>query len=306
MDKFHSIVIAGKRYTIDDTSKLSKPDVEGKDGQVLSYTSSGVKWVDYTDNPIDTKKPIAFTNNDSNVITLDITNNINAYIGQVTVLQENGEKVLPMFSDEGVYDIIKETTDDKTYLKIMFGTSLPEWESGYIYLTEPVGNYDKPTMGYDNEDLGIHISGYYGYIDSTISIQSLTAITSNMIKNAVYAGTVTKQEKITSNLYTIEAPAGSWAFALVPEGYSVLVFNGIDGYDYFDDSYDEQGNMISCNGKYAINIDGIIYYLYGSFKYNYGNTVIMLPEIQNNTVVVPGSGGGFTSASLDGDTLILR
>lgn len=52
-NKFSKLTVNGITYNVEDNTKLSKPKVEGTDGQILKYTENGPVWTDAENGTID-------------------------------------------------------------------------------------------------------------------------------------------------------------------------------------------------------------------------------------------------------------
>lgn len=198
-------------------------------------------------------EPIAFAppTEGNEYLRLDLSSYPHSTLAQVTVTTEEGDLFLPLGSTAGIRKAIRK----ENMLYLYFGSQVPEFSAGKIYMTQLIGGMDLNTPSISGGTIA------YGYITSD-SITSVTQITAEMLQQEtmkkVDAGTIDK-----TSLGTV--PEGAWVVILVPEGYTATKFDGISGKTTFAEDNGAAGT--GANGA-DFEIEGIKYKLYGEFKLN--------------------------------------
>lgn len=188
-----------------------------------------------------------------------------ATIARVCIDTAEGELILPYYSDLGVRKILKTSE----YFYIYFGNSVPKYEKGKVYLTQMVAA-DKSQGGGGGEVVPVGGTMYYGYLSSTSSFQSVTAITADMLEeDTIIAADATAAGAISLGV----VPAGSFTVVLVPadSGLTVRKDDGFGGKVAF-----ELDNGIAGSGANGatVTIGDTQYKVYGEFNLVDGATSV--------------------------------
>ena len=195
--------------------------------------------------PVEFKAP---TGSDKNYLFFSLADYPNAHITHVVIDTDDGELVLPYWSDLGVRKIIRKSS----IMYIYFGANMPTYTTGRVYLSQMVGTTsvgEAITTG----------TMYYGYVTSD-TMTKVSDITADMLTQSTLtsadAGTLSKQSIGV-------VPAGSWVVVLVPAGYVATKFDGISAQVAFAENNGATGT--GANGA-TIELDGTTYKLYGEFQ----------------------------------------
>ena len=190
---------------------------------------------------------------------------LDATIAQVCIDTEEGETILPYYSDLGVRKILKK--NEMFY--IYFGNSVPKYAKGRVYLTQMV-SADKSQSG-GSGDIGV-IGGtmYYGYLPSTSSFQSVADITADMLEE----DTIIATDASAVGLVALgDIPAGTFTVVLVPadSGLTVKKDDGFGGRVDF-----ELDNGIAGSGANGaiVAVGNKQYKVYGEFNLVSGATSV--------------------------------
>lgn len=188
-----------------------------------------------------------------------------ATVAAVCIDRPAGELRLPYDSARGITEIVKDA-DNVVY--IYFGTLVPAYATGRVYLTQFLGlssaavdsDIPDPTPG----------TMVYGYITSEVAgaVASVTQITAEILQAAVTAGTMVSGSAGTLDKTSIgTVPAGALVVALVPSesGLTVTKFDGISGKVPFELNNGAAGT--GANGT-GITVGDTAYKVYGEFKLN--------------------------------------
>ena len=192
---------------------------------------------------------------------------LDATIARVCIDTAEGELILPYYSDLGVRKILKTSE----YFYIYFGNSVPKYEKGRVYLTQMVAA-DKSQGSGGGEVVPIGGTMYYGYLSSTSSFQSVTAITADMLEaDTIIAADATAVGAISLGI----VPAGSFTVVLVPadSGLTVRKDDGFGGKVAF-----ELDNGIAGSGANGatVTIGDNQYKVYGEFNLVDGATSVYI------------------------------
>ncbi|OQB35492.1 MAG: hypothetical protein BWY06_03130 [Candidatus Latescibacteria bacterium ADurb.Bin168] len=201
-----------------------------------------------------------------------------ATVAAVCIDRPAGELLLPYDNARGITEIVKDS--DKV-AHIYFGTLVPEYATGRIYLTQFLGL----SSGAVNPDIPNPTPGtmHYGYITSEVAgaLVSVTQITGAILEATISAGTIISGEAGTlgkTSLGTV--PEGAFIVALVPatSSLSVTKFDGIGGQVVFNENNGLPGT--GANGT-EITIGETTYRVYGEFKLNEAEIFIYIDEVTN-------------------------
>lgn len=211
-------------------------------------------------------QPVSFTPppQGSEYLRIDLSSYPYATLAQVGIHTDEGEMLLPLGSAYGIRKAIRQNNT----LLLYFGSQIPEYSSGKVYLTQLIGG--KAITEEEPEISSGTIA--YGYITND-RIQSVTEITSEMLEQSTIT-TTDAQILDKTSLGTI--PAGSWAVVLVPEGYHATKFDGISGKVAFSENNGMTGT--GANGS-DLWVEGIKYKVYGEFKLNTAELFFFVDEI---------------------------
>ena len=95
------------------------------------------------------KGPVQINFNEANEYILDISKYPYAYISAVSIVKDDAEIFVPLFSTNGVSIISKQTKtidgQDKLLIYLEFGPDTEVWETGYVYLGQFMDNSYIPT-----------------------------------------------------------------------------------------------------------------------------------------------------------------
>lgn len=192
---------------------------------------------------------------------------LDATIAQVCIDTEEGETILPYYSDLGVRKILKKNE----LFYIYFGNSVPKYEKGRVYLTQMVAA-DKSESGGGGDITVVGGTMYYGYLPSSSDFQSVTAITADMIEeDSIAAADASSVGAISLG----NVPAGSFTVVLVPSesGLTVTKDDGFGGKVPFelDNGIDGSG----ANGA-TVTLGENTYKVYGEFNLVDGATTVYI------------------------------
>ena len=188
-----------------------------------------------------------------------------ATIARVCIDTDEGELILPYYSDLGVRKILKTSE----YFYIYFGNSVPKYAKGRVYLTQLVAA-DKSQGGGGGEVVPIGGTMYYGYLPSTSTFQSVADITVDMLEeDTIIAADATAVGAISLGV----VPAGSFTVVLVPadSGLTVKKDDGFGGKVAF-----ELDNGIAGSGANGatVTLGENTYKVYGEFNLVDGATTV--------------------------------
>lgn len=212
-------------------------------------------------------KPIEFTPPPENgvyYLAIDISGNPDATVANVCIYTDEGEMVLPYYSDLGVRKIIK----NNDILYIYFGNAVPPYEAGRVYLTQMIA-------ASKSEDSSSEIIGgtmHYGYIPSSSDFQSVKDITADLLNTGTM--TAVDADAIGAvNLGTV--PAGTFTVVLIPATSKLIAKkdDGFGGKVNFDLNNGVAGS--GANGA-SVFIGVLEYRVYGEFNLVSGETIVYI------------------------------
>ncbi len=185
---------------------------------------------------------------DNNYLFFSLSDYPNAHITNVVIDTDDGELVLPYYSDQGVRKVLRKNN----IIYIYFGANMPEYSTGRVYLSQMVGTNavgDAITTG----------TMYYGYVQDA-EMTSISEITADMLtQSTMTSATAGMLEKQSIGV----VPAGAWVAVLAPVGYVATKFDGVSEQIPFDEDNGAPGT--GANGT-EIELDGVTYKLYGEFQ----------------------------------------
>lgn len=195
--------------------------------------------------PVEFKAP---TGGDRNYLFFSLASYPHAHISHVVIDTDDGELVLPYWSDLGVRKILKKSG----LVYIYFGANVPAYATGRVYLSQMVA---ANTIG----EIITTGNMYYGYVLDN-DIASVTEVTPETLTQS----TMTAVEAAPLDKQSIGiVPAGAWIIVIVPVGYTATKFDGISAQVPFSENNGESGT--GANGV-SIELDGKTYKLYGEFQ----------------------------------------
>jgi len=187
-------------------------------------------------------------NSDDNYLFFSLADYPNAHITNVVIDTDDGELVLPYYSDQGVRKVLRKNN----IIYIYFGANVPEYSTGRVYLSQMVGTNavgEAITTG----------TMYYGYVQEA-EMTSISEITADMLTQpTMTSATAGMLEKQSIGV----VPAGAWVAVLAPVGYVATKFDGVSEQIPFDEDNGAPGT--GANGT-EIELDGVTYKLYGEFQ----------------------------------------
>lgn len=192
---------------------------------------------------------------------------LDATIAQVCIDTDEGELILPYYSDLGVRKILKK--NEMFY--IYFGNSVPKYAKGRVYLTQMVAA-DKSESGGGGDITVVGGTMYYGYLPSSSDFQSVTAITADMIDE----DTITAADASAVGAISLgNVPAGTFTVVLVPadSGLTVKKDDGLGGKVGFEIDNGIAGS--GANGA-TVTLGENTYKVYGEFNLVDGATTIYI------------------------------
>lgn len=187
-------------------------------------------------------------------LELDLKNLPFCWIAAVTIDSEDGElQLLP--GTTGIKRVLR--TAEGT-IRIWFGTAVPAYETGRIYLTQFLGLADTGNTpdieDPDPEEPGSVVEIRYGYLTDP----ALTSITQITPAHLEQLSSVTAAALGKTSLGV--APAGTWPVVVVPEGYAAYKDDGLGGLAPF-----ALDNGAANTGANGVTISGVGK-VYGEFK----------------------------------------
>ena len=167
----------------------------------------------------------------------------------------DGERFLPLFSDNGISSIIRK---DKRFT-LTYGSQCPNFSSGRVYMSQLInGDVSNPESGETIFD-----KMYYGYIADD-DLNSVTEVEYTHIAKAVAAGTLKEVDAQTLGKTSLgNIPAYAFAFVAVPDGYTVTKDSGIGTKVPFELNNSIAGSGANAYEKY---INGATMFIYGELK----------------------------------------
>ena len=211
--------------------------------------------------------PIEFTNPGRTADFLQI--NLQKYpcsaVAQVAVDVEDGELLLPYGSIRGVLKIVRNKEEGT--VKIYFGSDVPEYATGRVYLTQFCG-LEETTGASIPETKPV----YYGWVSDVFRTADLTV--KSLEAQTVKKGAVFRYGRTGLG----DAPAGALLFVLIPDGTAFRAWKD-DGFGgRIDFSENNGGRGTGSNGKVIVEIDGIPYQAFGEFNLVAGETYMYIEE----------------------------
>lgn len=192
-----------------------------------------------------------------------------ATVAQVCIDTDEGELILPYYSDKGVRKILKVGGNFFVY----FGNAVQAYTSGRVYLTQMVAA-DSSQGGGSGDITVVGGTMYYGYLPSSDTFQSVTAITADMLE----AETLTAVDASAVGAVALgEVPAGSFTVVLVPaaSGLTVKKDDGFGGKVAFEVDNGLTGS--GANGA-TVTLGGNEFNVYGEFNIVSGITDVYINE----------------------------
>ena len=211
--------------------------------------------------------PIEFTNPGRTADFLQI--NLQKYpcsaVAQVAVDVEDGELLLPYGSIRGVLKIVRNKEEGT--VKIYFGSDVPEYATGRVYLTQFCG-LEETTGASIPETKPV----YYGWVSDVFRTADITV--KSLEAQTVKKGAVFRYGRTGLG----DAPAGALLFVLIPDGTAFRAWKD-DGFGgRIDFSENNGGRGTGSNGKVIVEIDGIPYQAFGEFNLVAGETYMYIEE----------------------------
>lgn len=242
---------------VNSTARTTTLYIWTKNSAASGDWSDALRFVFYSSNseatvlqPIEFDPPSAGAA--SEYFHFSLANYPNACVCQVAFDTEDGELILPYYSDLGVKKILKIGSECYIY----FGSNIPAYTKGRIYLSQFVaaetvasqeGGDDNPGWGEDTSTI------YYGYIpaESAASLNSVADITQELIDAAIQAGTVTRIEANTLS-QSVTVPRYGWLFVALPVDSALTAKK--------DDGFGAQVNFAETNGTTGTAADTLKFY----------------------------------------------
>ena len=264
---------AGFKFAVatpDNDNRVTHLDIYTKNSDDYADWSSALRISFYGGLQPDViaSMPVEFTPPPSDGVyyfAIDVTANPNATVAQVCIDTDEGELVLPYYSDLGVRKILKNSG----ILFIYFGNSVPKYAKGRVYLTQMIAA-DSYQGGGSGDITVVGGTMYYGYLPSTADFQRVTAITADMLEAD---SIITVDASSVGAISLGNVPAGSFTVVLVPaeSGLTVTKDDGFGGKVPF-----ELDNGIAGSGSNGatITIGENQYKVYGEFNLVSGATTV--------------------------------
>ena len=235
-----------------------------KSGRI--YFAQGVS---PTNNAADDKisvsisEPIEFSppSGDAAYFSVDCSNLPHATIANVAIDTDEGELILPYYSEYGVKKIIKKNSRFYVYL----GDSVEAFSSGRIYLTQMFlsDTADEPGVSVISGNM------YYGYIAS----DTMTSVVQISVEDLAVSTLTNAPAEAVGNVDLGNVPAGTFTVVLLPAGLTAYKDDGFGGKVAFEVDNGVAGS--GANGTTVI-LDGVEYNVYGEFNQVAGETFIYI------------------------------
>ena len=223
------------------------------------------------DNQIAEVKPVVLTAPSENMAYFTFPCVLpNSVITAVAIDTDDGELLLPYYSEFGVRKILRK--DNKWF--VYFGSAVPKFETGRIYLSQLL-TLEEVNVG-EGDIVEIETRNmYFGYIVND-NLKSVKEITSQMITEAVAAGTLIEVTAATLAKTSLGiVPAGAFISVIVPESYSASKDDGFGNKTTFSENNGITGT--GSNGA-AIKLNDSNYKVYGEFKLNNAEVFIYVDK----------------------------
>ena len=203
-------------------------------------------------------------------LQLDLSQFPHSWIAAVTIDTAEGELQLALGSNNGLRKIVRQDEN----LRIYFGSSIPAFDKGRLYLTQFVGLTDSASPEAPEPGISTDQAIYYGYITMADAgvIASVKDINQSLINTAIESGTLFHVPLKINTQYAFAVPAYSWVLALVPDGVLVQKDNGIGARTNFTEHNGLQNS--GANGGSTLSLETGTYHIYGELQIVTGETTI--------------------------------
>ena len=215
--------------------------------------------------------PIAFSAPTGNAgyFYFDLGKYPNATVAAVCIDTDEGELTLPHGSALGVRKIVRTAAGR---MQIYFGTQVPAYQTGRIYLSQFLGNTEVPSPEIPSGTM------YYGFIPHAVSGDAIKVAEVTMAMLTDSRSSITSRAAGTlDNISLGTVPAGALVVALVPAASGLIAekYDGVGGYGGFPEDNAETGT--GANGA-AVTLDGTAYLVFGQFNLSTSELSIRITE----------------------------
>ena len=203
-------------------------------------------------------------------LQLDLSKFPHSWLAAVTIDTAEGELQLAPGSNNGLRKVIRQDGN----LRIYFGTGVPAFEKGRLYLTQFIGLTDSTSPEAPEPGISTDQAIYYGYITMSDAgvISSVKDLNQSLINTAIESGTLFHVPLKINTQYAFAVPAHSWVVALVPDGVLVQKDNGIGARTNFTEHNGLQNS--GANGENTLVLETGTYHIYGELQIVTGETTI--------------------------------
>lgn len=281
MSSFTKLIIKGEEYSFIDPTKLTAPENSGVSGDILRLGVDGLPFWSTAEEAesLESKQFIQVRNNNTGAVLIDITEVPNTSVVSVSLLSNNMEAFIPLYSTKGITDITKFRVDDKLYLALVVSKSLSGWEVLNIYLTQYLAltnadisfstleNGPEDSDSDDDSDSGGEgLQGtevIYGVIAKN-KIVHIDTLTDTMVIQGLNSNKFVRKELKNGEEHTFSnLEIGSWLVVLLPNNFKAELDYGGDNYGEFPVIPGIESTSLSANGETAIQIEEYTYNIYG-------------------------------------------